>query len=69
MTNDETILLEGGRLSLLKGEGRVRVGNNAIARPEPVTSILSPSVRGEADPSALTKDGVCDFAIPAVSLC
>jgi hypothetical protein len=69
MTNDETIPLEGGRLSLLKGEGRVRVVCGSIVGPEPLTSILSPSARGEADPSVLTRDGVCDFAIPAVSLC
>jgi hypothetical protein len=37
------------RLSLFKGEGRVRVEHRVIMWPEPLTSILSPSARGEAD--------------------
>jgi hypothetical protein len=36
------------RLSLFKGEGRVRVEHLAIVWPEPLTSILSPSARGKA---------------------
>jgi hypothetical protein len=39
------------RLSLFKGEGRVRVEHLVIVWPEPLTSILSPSARGEADGS------------------
>jgi len=39
-------------LSLMKGEGRVRVEQLVIVLPEPLTSILSPSARGEADRSA-----------------
>jgi hypothetical protein len=37
------------RLSLPKGEGRVRVRRYNAAQSEPLTSILSPSRRGEAD--------------------
>jgi hypothetical protein len=48
MTNDETTRLATGRLSLLKGEGRVRVVLDSIVWPEPLTSVLSPP-RGEAD--------------------
>jgi hypothetical protein len=41
------------RLSLFKGEGRVRVEHLVIVWPEPLTSILSPSARGEADGFAM----------------
>jgi hypothetical protein len=41
------------RLSLFKGEGRVRVEHRVIVWPEPLTSILSPSARGEADGFAM----------------
>jgi hypothetical protein len=58
MTNDETIRVDSGRLSLCKGEGRVRVEHRIIVWPEPLTSILSPSVRGEANPSTLSKEVV-----------
>jgi hypothetical protein len=38
------------RLSLLKGESRVRVSSVVgLLLTNPVTSILSPSIRGEAD--------------------
>jgi hypothetical protein len=40
------------RLSLFKGEGRVRE-HRVIVWPEPLTSILSPSARGEADGFAM----------------
>jgi hypothetical protein len=49
----------GSRLSLLKGEGRVRVRHDETARSDPLTSILSPSARGEADRSALREDVIC----------
>jgi len=39
------------RLSLFKGEGRMSVKHLAIVWLEPLTSILSPSARGEADGS------------------
>jgi len=39
-------------LSVMKGEGRARVQQLVIVLPEPLTSILSPSARGEADRSA-----------------
>jgi hypothetical protein len=40
--------------SLIKGEGRVRVEQPVIVLPEPLTSILSPSARGEADRSPMS---------------
>jgi hypothetical protein len=39
-------------LSLPKGEGRARVRQRNTVQREPLTSILSPSQRGEADCSA-----------------
>jgi len=39
-------------LSLIKGEGRARIQRLVIVLPEPLTSILSPSAKGEADRSA-----------------
>jgi hypothetical protein len=41
-------------LSLFEGEDRVRVEHRVIVWPEPLTSILSPSARGEADRSAIS---------------
>jgi len=66
MTNDETIRVDSGRLSLYKGEGRVRVEHRIIVWPEPLTSILSPSVRGEA--STLSKKVVPGNFPSAISI-
>jgi len=37
------------RLSLAKGEGRVRVEHGSCTEEQPLTSILSPSRRGKAE--------------------
>jgi hypothetical protein len=58
MTNDEAIRVDSSRLSLCEGEGRVRVEHRVIEWREPLTSILSPSVRGEANPSTPSKEVV-----------
>jgi hypothetical protein len=47
------------RLSLLKGEARVRVCD-LIPVVEPLTSLLSPSARGEAE-SQLPTASTCEF--------
>jgi hypothetical protein len=59
MMNHETT-----RLSLLKGEGRVRVGYGTIMQP--LTSILSPSARGEADASALIEHAISRVSLSAM---
>jgi hypothetical protein len=47
---DKMTCLRTGRLSLRKGEGRVRVplDISVVQASNPLTSILSPSPRGEA---------------------
>jgi len=48
-----TVCTQPLRLSLFKGEGRVRVEYRVIVWPRPLTSILSPSATGEADGFAM----------------
>jgi hypothetical protein len=48
-----TVCTQPLRLSLFKGEGRVRAEHHVTVWPEPLTSILSPSARGEADGFAM----------------
>jgi hypothetical protein len=48
-----TVCTQRLRLFLFKGEGRVRVEHHVMVWPEPLTSILSPSARGEADGFAM----------------
>jgi len=68
MTNDGTIRVDSGRLSLCKGEGRVRVEHRVIVWPEPLTSILSPSERAEANPSTPSKEVVPRDFSSAISI-
>jgi hypothetical protein len=68
MTNDEGTRLDRSRLSLLKGEGRVRVRHGETARSELLTSILFPSAKGEADRSAVREDVICRFSPSAMSV-
>jgi hypothetical protein len=49
-----TISTRDVHLSPIKGEGRVRVEQLVIVLPEPITSILSASARGEADRSPMS---------------
>jgi hypothetical protein len=48
-----TVCTQPLRLSLFKGDGTVRVEHRVIVWPEPLTSILSLSARGEADGFAM----------------
>ena len=68
MTNDETIRVDSGRLSLCKAERRMRVEHRIIVWPKPLTSILSPSVRGEANPSTLSKEVFPEDLPSAISI-
>src|SRR5206468_1404714 len=68
MTNDEAIRVDSGRLSLCKGEGRVTVEHRVIVWPEPLTSILFPSAKGQADRSTVREDVICRFSPSAMSV-